>query len=505
MSRGSVRVACQRTTAIGQHMMSTSTTLSSDDVSGLANLFFLLLTDTFKPTVLFESNSSLRTYILNRPSKLNALDDTMLSTLRPKIEEWSSSDLCGTIVARGNGRAFCIGGDVGSVANKAADPATRPLATEFFKREFELDFILAALKKPYIAILDGMTMGGGVGLAANAPFRIATEKTVYAMPETKIGYCPDVGGSYFLSRLDGEIGTYLALTSDTISGRAVFEHGLATHYIPSRRIPMLLDRLAELNQPHASLVDRTIEDLSAEREPTETPAPFTGAKRVALDYAFRHNKVEAIINDLEIFSNGEDAEIAKWASDTLTMLHQRSPTSLKVALQAIRRGSKLSLLQSLEMELRIATAFCHGASPDFQTGVDAVIFKKTKERPNWSPSTLKEVSAEIVSRFFDPKSPFLSSAPSLSFPAELTSGTISNPLKYALPTEEEIGSVVTGSHASGGGLGLRFDELLARFAELRPGKMGVKEKLLEVVQRRCELTDNADGNQVWLKWKHQSK
>ncbi|KAH9483961.1 3-hydroxyisobutyryl-CoA hydrolase, mitochondrial [Psilocybe cubensis] len=484
MSRGSARAAYQRTTAIGQHMMSTTT--------------------TDEPTVLFESNSSLRTYILNRPKKLNALDDTMLSALRPKIEEWSSSDLCGTIVARGNGRAFCIGGDVGSVANNAADPATRSLATEFFKREFELDFILAALKKPYIAIMDGMTMGGGVGLAANAPFRIATEKTVYAMPETKIGYCPDVGGSYFLSRLDGEIGTYLALTSDTISGRAVFEHGLATHYIPSRRIPMLLDRLAELNQPHSSLVDRIIEDLSAEREPTETPAPFTGAKRVALDYAFRHNKVESIINDLEIFAASDNAEVAKWASDTLVMLHQRSPTSLKVALQAIRRGSNLSLLQSLEMELKIATAFCHGASPDFKTGVDAVIFKakKAHERPEWSPPTLQEVTPAIVNRFFDPKSPFLTSAPSLDLPAELTSGTISNPLKYALPTEKEIGSVVTGSHASGGGLGLRFDELLDRFAELRPGKMGVKEKLLEVVQRRCVLTDNADGNQVWLKWKH---
>lgn len=121
---------------------------------------------------------------------------------------------------------------------------------------------------------------------------------------------------------------------------------------------MLLDRLAELNQPHASVVDRIIEDLSAEREPSEPPAPFTGAKRVALDHAFRHNKVEDIINDLEIFANSETPEIAKWASDTLAMLQMRSPTSLKVALTAIRRGSKLSLLQALEMELKIATAFC---------------------------------------------------------------------------------------------------------------------------------------------------
>jgi len=268
---------------------------------------------------------------------------------------------------------------------------------------------------------------------------------------------------------------------------------------------MLLDRLAELDQPHASLIDRTIEDLSAEREPSEPPAPLTGARRVALDYAFRHNTVEEIVKDLEVFSKSEDAEVANWASNTLTLLHMRSPTSLKVALEAIRRGSKLSLLQALNMELKIATAFCRGASPDFITGVQAVIVQKLKERPTWSPSTLEEITPEIISRFFDQKSSFLTSAPSLSVPAELTSGTISNPFKYTLPTEEEIGSVVTGSHASGGGLAFRFDELLARFAELRPGKMGVKEKLLEVVQRRCELTDNRDGNRVWLKWKHQAK
>ena len=137
------------------------------------------------------------------------------------------------------------------------------------------------------------------------------------------------------------------------------EHGFATHFVPSRRIPMLLDRLAELHQPHASVIDRTIEDFVAEREPTEPPAPFTGAKRSALDSAFRHNDVEKIVEDLEVFSKASaDASVKQWASDTLAMLHVRSPTSLKVALEAIRRGSKLTLLETLNMELKIATAFC---------------------------------------------------------------------------------------------------------------------------------------------------
>jgi len=134
--------------------------------------------------------------------------------------------------------------------------------------------------------------------------------------------------------------------------------------------------------------------------------------------------------------------------------------------------------------------------------VNAVIVDRIKERPNWSPASLKDVSAQIVANFFEPKSPYLTLAPELNIPAELSTDTKQNPMKYALPTEEEIGSVITGTHASGGGGSVRFEEVLERFADLRPGKLGVKEKIYEVVQRRCDVTDNADGNRVWLKWKH---
>ena len=133
-----------------------------------------------------------------------------------------------------------------------------------------------------------------------------------------------------------------------------------------------------------------------------------------------------------------------------------------------------------------------------------MLVEKSKERPKWSPSSINDVSPATVSRFFDQNSPFLKDAPALELP-DIGSGTISNPLKYALPSEEEIGSVVKGSHASGGGLSMRLDEVLARFADLRPGKVGVKEKVLEVVDRCCVVTDNADANRVWLKWKHASR
>ncbi|GLB34782.1 putative enoyl-CoA hydratase isomerase family protein [Lyophyllum shimeji] len=461
---------------------------------------------TSEPPVLFESNLAMRTYILNRPLKLNALDEAMLDLLRPKIEEWSASDLCGIIVGTGVGRAFCAGGDVASVVEYASKPETRPRAVYFFKREFEMDYILAMLRKPYVAILDGHTMGGGVGLSAHAPFRIATENTLFSMPETKIGYCPDVGGSYFMSRLDGELGTYLALTGNTINGRHVFELGCATHYVPSRRIPILLDRLSALENAHPSVINNTVEEFTAERQPEEPPLPLVGETRDALDYAFRHDEVEKIIQDLEAYAQHTSPAISRWARQTLEALHLRSPTSLKVALKAIRQGKKMTLLQALDMELRIATAYCNGASPDFATGVKAVLVDKVKgKRPEWSPPTLNEVSDEIVSRFFSPDSPYLSSVPNLEIPEHLKSqeGT-HKPMKYALPTEDEIGAMVRGSHSAGGGTGLTLDELLANFDNIRNGKLGVREKVLEVARRKCDVKDNGgDGNFIWLKWKHQ--
>ncbi|RDB21423.1 3-hydroxyisobutyryl-CoA hydrolase, mitochondrial [Hypsizygus marmoreus] len=482
MSCGSIRASLRTRALAQQFMMSTSAPKT-------------------EPPVLFESNLALRTYILNRPLKLNALDEHMLTLLRPKIEEWNASELCGTIVGTGVGRAFCAGGDVENVVEKALNPETRSHAVDFFKREFEMDYFLATLRKPYVAILDGHTLGGGFGLAAHAPFRIATENTVFGMPETKIGYSPDVGASYFLSRMDGELGTYLGLTGNFLRGRAVFEHGFATHYIPAQRIPVLLDRLAGLENVHVSVIDRTIEEFSQERLPEESPAPFIGDKRDALDFAFRHDRAEKIFDDLKALTSHKNLSIAQWATETLATLRMRSPTSLKVALKAIRAGKSLTLLEAFNMELKIAAAFCNGASPDFATGVHAVLVEKAKGRPQWSPSELEDVSDEMVSRFFAPTSPYLASAPTLSIP-EHVSAVTSRPMKYALPTEDEIGSLVRGSHSAGGGSGISLEELLAKFNDLRQGKMGVKEKVLEVARRKCEVTDNADGNFVWLKWKH---
>ncbi|KAF5373676.1 hypothetical protein D9758_000876 [Tetrapyrgos nigripes] len=483
MSRPVLRAA-QRTQTIARHM-------STDAPQ--------------QPPVVFESLLSTRVYRLNRPQKLNALDTTMIGLVRSKAEEWSQSDLCGVIWGSGEGRAFCAGGDVAGVVSDASNSETRPKAVEFFRREFELDYILGALKKPYVAIMDGITMGGGVGLSINASFRVATENTQFAMPEVKIGYSPDVGASFFMSRLDGELGTYLALTGETIRGRAVFpvsEHGIATHYIPAKRIPMLLESVSAVENPTFDQVNQLIEENVSEPEhPGRFESDFVGVKRFFLDYAFRHDKVEDIYGALEEIKKSTEGDISEWASKTISHLNMRSPTSLKVALRAIRAGRSMNLLEALKMEFNIAAAYCNGASPDFKTGVTAVIVeKKTKERPQWNPATLEEVTDEIVDRFFSSESEYLQGTREFSMPAEFLNNN--DPSKYALPTQQSIHDMVTGAHKSSGGTGLMLDELVSNFENMYGNKIGVREKVLEVADRKCKVVDNADGNNVWLKWNY---
>ncbi|KAF9227718.1 3-hydroxyisobutyryl-coenzyme A hydrolase [Gyrodon lividus] len=475
MSRNRASAAVARTRAIAAHMSTEAPQLDQP--------------------VLFQSNGYARTYVLNRAKKLNALNGEMINLLQPQLELWSKSDLCRMIIGTGLGRAFCAGGDVATVLNHSLSKATRPVAIQFFKDEFELDYILSQLPKPYVAVLDGITMGGGVGLAISAPFRVATEKTVFAMPETKIGYCPDVGASYFLSRMDGEVGTYLALTSETLVGREVFEHGLATHYIPSRSIPTLLTHLAEFENPSFTQIHRTIEELHAELD--EPSGKLTGVIRQVLDSAFRHDSVEEILKSLETLSSSPNTCVSGWAEQTLETLHMRSPTSLKVALSAIRRGKSMTLLEALQMEMGIATAYCSGASPDFRVGISAVLVDKIQGRPAWSPDKVEDVSSEILDRFFSEGSAYLSGTPQLSLPNYLKTRDL-EPMAFALPTEPEILDMIKSSCKTGP---VALSELLLDMDGFIKRKFGTKEKILDIVHRRCEV-DDSQGTTI-VTWKGQ--
>jgi len=317
------------------------------------------------------------------------------------------------------------------------------------------------------------------------------------MPETKIGFFPDVGASYYLSRLDGQIGTYLALTGTSLTGRAVFEHSLATHYIPSARVPMLLESLSALEKPTYAQVNEAIEDLHYDREPTDPAAPLSGAIRVALDSAFSQETVEGIVAKLKTFTTDDaGANVVSWAKDTLAMLEERSPTSLKIALTAIRNGKSLNLLECFKMELGIATAFCHAASPDFRTGVTYVLLEKEAGRPAWSPDSLEQVDITSLKASFFPSD---TESPQLVLPEALrdSSPSVASFLRYGLPLEDELQALVEGSHASSGSAALTLQELITKVEDLRGEKRGAATKVREVVRRRCVV--DQDG---YLQWRH---
>lgn len=292
----------------------------------------------------------------------------------------------------------------------------------------------------------------------------------------------------------------------------------------SRLVPALLERLAALENPTHQRINALLEEARSEREPDEATTAIVGAKREALDSAFSHNTVEKIVAALtETSTNHRSEEVRQWATTTLDELAQRSPTSLKVALAAIRRGKQMTLLDALQMEMNIATAFCvsycsfhsrtavnmsaghrqSGATPDFKTGVTAVLVEKIKTRPEWSPARLEDVNdSELLKKFFSEFTPDKETAPRITPPPYVEGNKTIDPMQFALPSEAEIRSMVDGSHKSSGATEITLDELLDKFKSLRKGKAGVREKILEVVERKCAFEEDKHMNKQWLKWKH---
>ncbi|KAI9141069.1 ClpP/crotonase-like domain-containing protein [Paraphysoderma sedebokerense] len=375
-----------------------------------------------------------RIFILNRPSALNALNLGMIRNLMPQLQAWEQSDLVNVIIIKSNDpRAFCAGGDVKDLIlrRKSGDNNI----AQFFFEEYNLNHYIATSATPVVAFLNGITMGGGVGISVHAPFRIATENTLFAMPETAIGLHPDVGGSFFLPRLDGQLGTYLGLTGARLQGSDVFLSGVATHYVPSQRLPDLEERLCELETSDWSVVNAAVEEF------TEVPEKSLelGQHREVIDRCFGFDTVEEILAALEkeVMSNTGD-----FAQKTLKTLQTMSPSSLKVTLKQIREGKKLDIASCFRMEWALSS---HAAkSHDFAEGVTSRLLTKPARQPQWKPATLSAVSNDDVDKIFTAKP-----NPAL---------TLSKPVTYynyphrflALPTENDIRKVITGENKSVG-------------------------------------------------------
>ncbi|AGI86557.1 3-hydroxyisobutyryl-CoA hydrolase [Streptomyces albidoflavus] len=320
--------------------------------------------------------------VLDRPEALNALTHAMVRAVDAKLAAWEHDPGIATVVLTGAGeRGLCAGGDIRAI-HDAARSGDATAATAFWRDEYRLDARIARYPKPYVAVMDGIVMGGGVGLSAQGSVRIVTERSRIAMPETGIGFVPDVGGTYLLALAPGELGTYLALTGTPVGAADALLCGLADHYVPSASLGALVADLAEL--PVGEALARHVQP---------PPPGELAERRDAVDACFSAGTVEEIVRRLKARGTPADTE-------TATTLLANSPTALKVTLAALRRARRLGPLERvLDQEYRVSCATL--TSPDLVEGIRARVIDKDRA-PRWSPSTLGEVGDADVERFFTP-------------------------------------------------------------------------------------------------------
>lgn len=348
--------------------------------------------------------------VLNRPKAMNALNLEMIRALQPQVAEWTGENGVSCVEMTGaEHKAFCAGGDVKLLHGGGREHADSAAQEAFFREEYTLDFALSRSVErgaPMVAIWDGVTMGGGVGLSINAPVRVATEASLFAMPETGIGLFPDVGGSYFLPRLPQGVGNMLALTGARVKGAETVELGLATHFVEQSRLEELSAQLQSLPAGCGlEAVQKAVEAVADAAVAARAGAGFSDAgmqAQVERLFGASHDGVRAVVAAVQAEAEGaagaEDAERAgKW----LKALQRSSPTSLAVTLEQLRRGADMSLADCFAMEMRLALRFMQ--RPDFYEGVHAALFSRDKKGPVWCPATLEEVEASgDVAKFFAP-------------------------------------------------------------------------------------------------------
>lgn len=331
--------------------------------------------------ILFETRGALGLITLNRPKALNALTLDMIHAMTDVLNTWAEDSEVHAVVVRGAGdRAFCAGGDIRTLYDLNEDAAA--FIAGFFGDEYRLNRLIFRYPKPYVALVDGIAMGGGVGVSVNGSHRVASEATLFAMPETGIGMFPDVGGSYFLPRCPGETGLYLGLTGARLKAADCIHAGICDVFVPRDRHGTAIDALAD-----GGAASRVLEQFSAD----PGAAPLAG-QRAAIDRCFAANSVEAIVEALE-------AEEGEWAGTALAALSKKSPFALKVAFRQLRRGRDLDFEDCMAMEYRLSQRIVPGH--DFREGVRAVVVDKDNS-PRWDPPTLAAVPDDRVEACFAP-------------------------------------------------------------------------------------------------------
>ena len=321
---------------------------------------------------------------LNRPKAIHALTLDMCHAMSAALEQWRDDpDVKVIVIDHSEGRGFCSGGDISFLRNSALNDGGVS-GRKFFHDEYQLNHQLFTYPKPVVAFMDGITMGGGVGISQPARYRVATEHTRYAMPETGIGLFPDVGGGWHLSRLGGRLGQFLALTGARLDGAECLWAGLATHYLPAE---MVADAKARIIEKPGR-----ISGVLSEMPGTPPKARVEeNADKIARHFA--SDRLEDIVASL-------DASDDEWAAKERATLGTKSPQTCKVALRQLAESEKLSdFADNMVMEYRIASRVL--TRPDFAEGVRAVIVDKTND-PSWDPATPEGVSEELIDSIFAP-------------------------------------------------------------------------------------------------------
>lgn len=321
---------------------------------------------------------------LNRPGALHALNVAMVATMRAALTDWADDDaVAAVLIDHAEGRGFCAGGDIAFLRQSALEDGGQS-GRAFFADEYRLNHQLFSYAKPIVAFMDGVTMGGGVGIALPATFRVATENTRLAMPETGIGLFPDVGGGWHLSRLEGRVGQFLALTGARLDGAECVALGLATHYLPADALAEAKARIAQ----DPSRIDGVLGQLAI-----TPPEARIVANIERINRAFASDRFEDIIATL-------DLDDSAWAVKELATLRTKSPQTCKVALRQLRDGAAAaSFADNMRTEYRIAARVL--TLPDFAEGVRAVIVDKDNA-PRWQPATPEAVTDTLVDAIFAP-------------------------------------------------------------------------------------------------------
>lgn len=344
--------------------------------------------EAIEPEVLARIEGRAGRITLNRPKALNALTLGMVRDIWRTLLAWKDEPAVSLVILDGaGGRALCAGGDVLSLYNSRAEGSH--LARTFWREEYRLNALIHRYPKPFVAIMDGIVMGGGIGLSAHAQGggRIVTNRSMLAMPETGIGLIPDVGGTWLLGRAIGELGTYLGLTGARMNGSDAIQAGFADVLVPHETIPDLVASLIDAKgAPVADVIDEAADALAV------PPSPLL-AMRPEIDRCFAKASVEEILVELQTTT-------ADWAGRTRADLKQKSPLALKATLTALRRASSLDSLEAaLDVEFRLCTHLFE--SGEFPEGVRALLVDKDKA-PKWRPALLDDVTPDMVEALFAP-------------------------------------------------------------------------------------------------------